>query len=152
MPVAPSTATSPESSTATPSTRDTASDHAAITAALDAWPTAWADHNAPAVCDLFAPEVVFSFQGGDDRTYSQACAQFTTLVTSTDKTVSYLPPEIESIVVDGDLAAVRLIWTATITDSAGTVLETTREKGLDVFQRQDDGHWQISISYAYPLT
>jgi ketosteroid isomerase-like protein len=65
--------------------------------------------------------------------------------------VSYRRPAIESIAVDGDLAAVRLIWTVTITAADGTVLENAREKGLDVLRRRADGRWRISLSYAFPL-
>ena len=104
------------------------------------------------MCGLFAPNVIFTFQGGPDRDYPQACTQFTSLLSAADKSVSYLPPDIESIDVDGDLAAVRLIWTATITGADGTVLETTREKGLDILRRQPDGSWRITVSYAFPLT
>jgi uncharacterized protein (TIGR02246 family) len=131
---------------------DTQSDRADITAALNAWPAAWADRDAAAVCGLFAPDVTFTFQGGTDRDYQQACSQFTTLLGAADKTVSYLPPDIESIDVDGDLAAVRLIWTATISGADGTALETTEEKGLDILRRQPDGDWQITVSYAFPLS
>ena len=55
------------------------------------------------------------------------------------------------MLVDGDTAVVRLVWTLTVTDASGTAIDVVREKGLDVFRRQPDGTWKIRISYAYPL-
>jgi len=130
---------------------DPAADRAAITRALNAWPGAWARRDAAAICDLFAPDAVLSFPGGPDRTARQACAQFRALTADRRRSVRYRRPRIESIAVDGDLAAVRLIWTYRIRGAHGRVLERGREKGLDVFARQPDGAWRISVSFAYPL-
>jgi hypothetical protein len=77
--------------------------------------------------------------------------QFTDLINRTDRSIVYEPPEIEDVLVDGDLAVVRLTWTGTIKGADGSLLEQTRERGLDVFGRQDDGHWRITTSYAFPL-
>ncbi|MFN8202468.1 MAG: nuclear transport factor 2 family protein [Solirubrobacteraceae bacterium] len=130
---------------------DAQADEAAIRAALNAWPRAWARRDAPAICGLFAPDVVLSFPGGPDRTYRQACAQFRALTANRRRTVRYRRPTIERIVVDGDLAAVRLIWTYRIERRDGKLLERGREKGLDVFERQPDGAWRITVSHAFPL-
>jgi uncharacterized protein (TIGR02246 family) len=141
--------------TTSSSTASGAAQHSAderdIRRALNAWPAAWDAHDAGAVCDLFAPDAVFVFPGGPDRTYGQACAQFTDLINRTDRSIVYQPPEIEDVLVDGDLAVVRLTWTGTIKGVDGSLLEQTKERGLDVFGRQDDGHWRITTSYAFPL-
>jgi ketosteroid isomerase-like protein len=73
-----------------------------------------------------------------------------TLFADPAKRYSYAEPQINEVLVDGDLAAVRLIWTLTITDASGQVLETSKEDGVDVFQRQSDGSWKIHISHAFP--
>ena len=52
---------------------------------------------------------------------------------------------------DNDTVAVRLIWTLTVLDASGAALEIVKEQGIDVFRRQPDGSWKISISHAYPL-
>jgi ketosteroid isomerase-like protein len=101
---------------------------------------------------LFARDVVLVYAGGPDRTYGQACRQFRALISSPDRRVSYRHPAIRRVRLDGDLAAVRLVWTATIRDGAGTVLERTREDGVDVMRRGRDGRWRIVLSHAFPLT
>ena len=138
------------SSTAIAAGQDPA-DEQDIRRALNAWPAAWDARDAGAVCDLFAPDAVFVYPGGPDRTYGQACAQFTDLINNSDRSIVYEPPEIEDVLVEGELAVVRLTWTGTIKGVDGSVLERTKERGLDVFGRQDDGHWRITTSYAFPL-
>lgn len=83
--------------------------------------------------------------------YGQACAQFRDLMNRSDRSIVYEPPEIEDVLVDGKLAVVRLTWNGTIKGVDGSVLEQTKERGLGVFRRQDDGHWRITTSYAFPL-
>jgi uncharacterized protein (TIGR02246 family) len=124
---------------------------AAIVATLDAWPGAWKRHDAAAICGLFARDVVFSFPGGPDRDYATACAQFQRLASDPNTRVSYRRPRIQGVAVSGRLAVVRLIWSVTIRDGGGTILETTREQGLDELRRGTDGRWRVTVSHAYPL-
>jgi ketosteroid isomerase-like protein len=65
------------------------------------------------------------------------------------KRYSYAQPDIREILVDGDLATVKLFWTLTVTDPTGKVLDTGVEDGLDVFVRQPDGRWKIHVSHAF---
>ncbi|MBV9358396.1 MAG: nuclear transport factor 2 family protein [Chloroflexi bacterium] len=128
---------------------DTTTDRAVIERALRQWPIDVAARNAPAVCGLFAPDVVLSADGGPDRDYDQVCAQFQHLLADADRTISYADPDIQEVLVDGDLAAVRLIWTSSLTAPSGSTPVVEREQGLDVFARQPDGSWKIKISHAY---
>jgi ketosteroid isomerase-like protein len=78
------------------------------------------------------------------------CQQLTAAVNNPAKTFRYEAPQIEDILVSGDLAVVRLIWTLSITDPNVPGGLTIKERGIDVFTRQKDGIWKISISHAYP--
>jgi uncharacterized protein (TIGR02246 family) len=124
---------------------------AEVRAALAAWPRDFAAQRTAAVCGLFAPDAVLSYPGSSDRTYADACAQFSALFAAPDRHFAYAPPEIEQVLVDRDTVVVRLIWTLTVTDASGRTLEVVREKGVDVFRRQADGAWRIRVSHAYPL-
>jgi ketosteroid isomerase-like protein len=84
-----------------------------------------------------------------DRSFADACA--VRHAVRVDRQSHHAAPEIEEVLVDGDTAVVRLVWTLTVTDASGTAIDVVREKGLDVFRRQPDGTWKIRISYAYPL-
>ena len=127
-------------------------DEASIVDALNQWPRDFANKDVAAVCSLFAPDVVVIYPGTEDRNYDATCAQFRQVLTVPDRTFTYAAPEIAEVLVDGDLAAVRLVWPLTVTDASGTVLESVRESGVDVFRRQPDGNWKIHVSHAFPLT
>lgn len=127
-----------------------ASDAAAIRDALEQWPRDFSAKNTDAVCGLFAPNTIVIYPGTPDRTYDDMCTQFRTIF-SGEKQFTYSPPEIAEIVVDSDVAAVRLIWRLEVRDAAGAVLERTAENGVDVFERQPDGSWKIRISHAFPV-
>lgn len=130
---------------------DPAADEAAIEQALQQWPGDFNARNVAAVCSLFAPDTQVMYPDSQDRDYEAFCAQMHEILGPGDRTFSYAAPDIDTIIVDGDLATVALIWTLTVTDSSGAVLETVSENGVDVFQRQDDGSWKIRISHAFPL-
>jgi steroid delta-isomerase len=56
---------------------------------------------------------------------------------------------IKEIIVSGDLAVVRLVWTLKVTgiDLPGEVV--SEEPGMDVFRKQPDGSWKIIRYIAY---
>jgi len=123
-------------------------DREKIVNALQQWPEDFNAKNTQAVCALFAPDLIASYPGTQDRNYKEMCRHLTAVLSSTDKTYRYEAPKIEQVIIEGDLAVVRLIWTLQISTKKQT--EKITEKGLDVFKRQKDGSWKIAISYAYP--
>jgi len=130
---------------------DPARDADAIRATLEAWPRAWNARDLPAVCDLFAPDVVLVFPDSADRDHATMCEGFGAVFARTDRTIRYDAPQIEEVVVDGDLAFVRLVWTARVAGTGVDGERVEREQGLDVFARQPDGRWRIRVSHAFPL-
>ena len=56
--------------------------------------------------------------------------------------------DIEEVLVFGDVAVVRLVWTLTITEKDGREIRSV-EPGMDVFRRQPDGSWKIVRYVAY---
>ena len=129
--------------------RDPVQDRAAIEAALRQWPDDFNDENLAGVCGLFADDVVLIYPDSPDRGHAAFCDQMRHLFDDPARTFRYAPPDIREVLVDGDLATVRLLWTLTVSDSGGQVLDTTVENGLDVFRRQPDGSWRIAISHAF---
>ncbi len=59
---------------------------------------------------------------------------------------------IKEILVSGDLAAVRLVWTLTVATVGVAKTATADEPGMDVFRKQPDGTWKIVryIGYEEP--
>jgi uncharacterized protein (TIGR02246 family) len=131
-----------------PPTRE--DDARAIRAALEQWPRDWNDRNTEAVCGLFSPDVVLSAPPIPERDFAALCAGFAKIFAQSDRTIRYDPPAIDEVLVDGDLATVRLTWTSRTTGAGIAGERVERENGLDVFRRQPDGQWRIHISHAYP--
>jgi len=113
------------------------------------WPRDFNARNLDAVCGLFADDVVLAYPGAPDRNRDAFCDQMRVQFRDPSKTFSYDEPDIKEIIVEGDLATVRLFWTLTVRDTSGKVLETIHEDGVDVFRRQPDGSWKIHISHAF---
>jgi ketosteroid isomerase-like protein len=116
---------------------------------LEKWKLDFNAGDASQVCTLFAPDLISSFRGEPDDTYNSLCANMQAALTDPAKTYHY-DLEIKEILVSGDLAVVRLVWTLKVhPKDAGASEVTTREPGMDIFRRQSDGSWKISRYMAY---
>lgn len=122
-----------------------------IVGALEQWPMDFNAGRIGAVCDLFAPDLIATYPGAPDKNYEQMCSQLTAVISDETRMYGYAAPQIEQIIVEGDLAAVRLIWTLTSGEKGKAEATVVKERGLDIFKRQPDGSWKISVSYAYPM-
>ncbi len=121
---------------------DANADRAAITARLQHWATAFNTHDAAGIRDLFTPDLVAIVPGAIDGTRDSLCANLAALLARPDLQLHYDNPEIREIIVSGDIAVVRPIWT--LTTRKGGEQDVSTEAGIDIFQRQTDGTWSIS--------
>jgi steroid delta-isomerase len=119
----------------------------AIRAALHKWTQDFNAGNAEAACSLFAPELRYDFRGYPERGYQDICTRLQRSLGDASKTYAYAL-DIREILVSGDLAVVRLVWTLTVTLPDGQAV-TSVEPGMDVFRRQADGTWKIIRYIAY---
>jgi ketosteroid isomerase-like protein len=115
---------------------------------LNKWSDDFNAKNLDAICSLFAPDLVATFPGAKDRDFKGMCDSLKAAVEG-NVGYHYEKPEIEQVIVQGNLAVVRLIWTLKITSDTSEE-RTVKERGLDVFKRQPNGSWKIAISYAHP--
>jgi uncharacterized protein (TIGR02246 family) len=120
---------------------------AAIRAALTQWMADFNAGRAEKVCDLFARDLVAQYRGQPERGYDALCDLLKRSLADPGKTYSYALA-IKEILVEGNLAVVRLTWTLTVRGK--NAAETTSvEPGVDIFRRQTDGSWKISRYIAY---
>ncbi len=121
---------------------------AAIRKTLAQWTADFNDGRSSEVCKLFALELRYDYRGFPERSYDDICALLQELLT--DLGTSYVYElQVNEVMVSGDLAAVRLVWTLIVKrrgDLAGTI---TKEPGLDIFRRQRDGSWKIVRYLAF---
>jgi ketosteroid isomerase-like protein len=118
-----------------------------IRAALTKWTSDFNARDASHICDLFAPDLVYDYRGFPERDYPTLCGLLHRSLADPKKTFSYTL-DIKEIIVSGDMAVVRLVWTLKVA-SAGSKTEESREPGLDVFRRQPDKSWKIARYIAY---
>ena len=119
----------------------------AIRAALAKWTSDFNARDAAHICDLFAPDLIYDYRGFPERDYSILCGLLQRSLADPTRTFSYAL-DIKEIIVSGDMAVVRLVWTLKVA-SAGGKTEESREPGLDVFRKQPDGSWRIARYIAY---
>lgn len=124
---------------------------AAIRAALEDWRDAFNAGEAEAVCDIFAEDLVATYQGLPDRGRDEVCAVLRRALAQQARRFHY-ELELREILVAGDLAAVRLVWTLVLRAADGTVLAMQEEPGLDIFRRGPDGAWRIARFLAFPAS
>jgi steroid delta-isomerase len=114
---------------------------------LEKWTRDFNNGNVSEVCSLFAPDLISNFRGEPEDTYKSLCANLQMALADPAKTYHY-DLEIREILVSGELAVVRLVWTLKVRPKNGPE-ETKREPGLDIFRHQPDGSWKISRYMAY---
>ena len=110
-----------------------------------------ADFNAghtDRVCDLFAPDLRYDYRGFAERDYREICNVLHRSLADPARRYSYAL-EIKDIIVSGDLAVARVVWTLTVTPRDTSQTAVTREYSMDVFRRQPDGRWKIIRYTAY---
>ncbi|MFG1348412.1 YybH family protein [Xanthobacter autotrophicus] len=128
-----------------------ASDAAAIRARLTGWAEAFNAGDATRACDLFAADLQSDVETAAAGDKASVCARLNAALAKPDRRLTYAVA-IHDILVSGDMAAVRLTWTSTLSapDNSGPDKgESWAEQGLDVFRRDPDGVWRIVRYMAY---
>jgi uncharacterized protein (TIGR02246 family) len=121
---------------------------AAIRSVLAAWNADFNAGNTGRICDLFAADLRYDYRGFPERGYNDICALLQSSLGDTTRTFSYAL-DIKEVVVSGDLAVVRLVWTLTVRPAGGGDAVSSREPGMDIFRKQPDGSWKIVRYIAY---
>jgi uncharacterized protein (TIGR02246 family) len=121
---------------------DAEADKTAITERLRVWTAAFNTHDAAGICDLFAPDLVVTIPGALEGNREALCGGLAALQARPDLQLHYDNPDIREIIISGDLAVVRIVWT--LTTRKGADQDVTTEAGIDIFKRQPDGRWSIA--------
>jgi len=121
---------------------------AEIRAVLAKWTADFNAGNAQEICGLFALDLRYDYRGFPERRYEDICGLLRRSLSDRTRHYAY-SLEIKDILVSGDLAVVRLVWTLKVTRSDPPSESTSVEPGMDVLRRQPDGTWKIIRYIAY---
>ena len=119
-----------------------------IRAAFAQWTADFNARRADKVCDLFARSLISNYRGVPERGYDRQCKILNEALTGNDRHYHYALT-IKEILVFGEIAIARIVWTLTIRDTATGKDTTVIEPGLDVFRKDPDGKWRIFRYIAY---
>ncbi len=115
-----------------------------IRARLEQWTSDFNQGRADTVCDLFSTDAISNYRGQPERSFDEICALLRGSLADPARDYHY-ELDIREIIVEGDLAVVRLTWRLFITP----LNITSVEPGIDVFRREADGKWRIIRYLAY---
>ena len=121
---------------------------AAIRTALEKWTADFNAGNAGQICDLFAFELRYDYRGHPERNYRDICGLLRRSLEDRTKSYAYAL-DIKEILVSGELAVVRLVWTLRIRSNDAPESVKSVEPGMDIFRKQADGNWKIIRYIAY---
>jgi ketosteroid isomerase-like protein len=119
-----------------------------IRAELESWTQSFNAREADKICGIFSEELRYKFGQVPDRGYSDVCTALRrSLGDATHR--SHYTLDLREILVYGDVAVVRLIWTLDESKEGSSVTVRSLEPGMDIFQHQKDGSWKIIRYLAY---
>jgi ketosteroid isomerase-like protein len=121
---------------------------AAVRGELHAWTQAFNARQADKICGIFSQDLRYKFGEVPDRGYNDVCTGLRrSLADQTHR--SHYTLDLREILVYGDIAVVRLIWTLDESKAGSSVTIRSLEPGMDIFQHQKDGSWKIIRYLAY---
>lgn len=119
-----------------------------IRTAFAQWTDDFNARRADKVCDLFARSLISQYRGVPERGYDRQCQILNEALTATDRRYHYALV-IKEILVFGDTAIARIVWTLTIRETSTGKETKVIEPGLDVFRKEPDSRWRIFRYIAY---
>lgn len=124
------------------------SGEAEIRNAFAQWTDDFNARRADKICDLFARNLISNYRGVPERGYDRQCKILNEALSAADRRYHYALV-IKEILVFGEIAIARIVWTLTIRETATGQETKVIEPGLDVFRRDADGKWRIFRYIAY---
>jgi steroid delta-isomerase len=121
---------------------------AEIRAAFAQWTQDFNARRADQTCDLFAKDLVANYRGVPERGYDRQCKILHDSLSDSARSYRYALT-IKEILVFGDIAMARIVWTLVIRDTASGKETTVIEPGLDLFRRDSNGKWRVFRYVAY---
>lgn len=115
---------------------------------FESWTAAYDKGDLDGTLRIFAPDVVFAFQGGKDQTYDDLRKGYVEDFATRKPGTSWVP-HIEEVYADGSVGFVRSIWELKVKSETGQMQTTARNRSVDILSKRS-GSWRIIRSFNYP--
>src|SRR5262245_30064083 len=119
-----------------------------LLSAFQSWIAAYDKGDLDGTMRIFAPEVLFAFQGGKDQTYDDLRQGYVQDF-ATRKPGTTWVPHIEEVYVEGSVGFVRSIWELKVKSETGEMKTKARNRSVDILSKSS-GTWRIIRSFNYP--
>jgi len=119
----------------------------AIRNAINAWADDFNALKSAVVCDIFTPDLQYDF-GVEPGTYNSLCNRLRQALGQTNVRYHYAP-DIQEILISGDLAVVRIVWTLSVTRNGTDRPTVIIEPAMYVMRHDPDGNWRVLRFLAF---
>ena len=116
--------------------------------ALQSWTAAYDKGDLDGTMRIFAPEVLFAFQGAKDQTYDDLRQGYVQDFATRTPGTTWVP-HIEEVYVEGSVGFVRSIWELKVKSQTGETQTKARNRSVDILSKSS-GTWRIIRSFNYP--
>lgn len=113
------------------------------------WTDAFNRKDLAQSCALFAKNVVADYRGYPERNYSSICDGFKKIFREANYRYHYRF-KLHSVYRSENLAAVRITWYLSLYEN-GKKISESQDEGMDVFEKNKLGKWQIINYLSYPV-
>lgn len=124
-----------------------ADEAAAIRNAINGWADDFNALKSAVVCSIFAPDLHYDF-GVEPGNYNSLCNRLQQALGETAVRYRYTP-DIQEILISGDLAVVRIVWTLTVTRNGNAEPTVVTEPAMYVMRHDQDGNWRVFRFLAF---
>jgi uncharacterized protein (TIGR02246 family) len=115
---------------------------------FQSWTAAYDKGELDGTMRIFAPEVLFEFQGGKDQTYEDLRQGYVQDFATRMPGTTWVP-HIEEVYVEGSIGFVRSIWELKVKSETGETQTKARNRSVDILSK-NSGTWRIIRSFNYP--
>lgn len=115
---------------------------------FQSWTAAYDKGELDGTMRIFAPEVLFVFQGGKDQSYDDLRQGYVQDFATRRPGTTWVP-HIEEVYAEGSVGFVRSIWELKVKSETGETQTKARNRSVDILSKSS-GTWRIIRSFNYP--
>ncbi|MGH7067660.1 MAG: hypothetical protein ACREEU_07720 [Acetobacteraceae bacterium] len=124
-----------------------ADEAAAIKSAITGWADDFNALKTALVCNIFSRDLHYDF-GIQPGNFDSLCKRLKAALDQSGVRYNY-SPDIQEILISGDLAVVRIVWTLTVTQNGKATPTVITEPAMYVMRHDQAGNWRVFRFLAF---